>query len=664
MSANSSTKKPSALYLKFLVALAASASLIIFTVLASQIGGAAKPLFLADPGAIVRWGLPIATGIEQSAMAISIGALVLAAFALPANSKLLQNALNIASVASIVWVLVGFVQFVFTYLSVTGVAFSGEQKFGAELALFATQIDLGRYLALNLIGAAIVAVLSVAVRSLTSTIFTSAVGLLSIVPLALTGHASGTANHSLAVNALGIHLLAVTIWFGGLATLALLKVKNSISLEVFKRYSTLALFAFILVAISGAISGWLRVGQVSGLFTSYGVLLGMKTVALILLGVFGAWYRLRSFDRWNNSTKSFWVLIALEISVMAAAIGIAAALSRTAPPVNPTISVGITPAEILTGQVLPPELTFVTFFTQWRIDPLWLAVCVLGILGYFVGVRRLRKRGDHWNASRTISWILGMLLLFFITNGSFNAYEEYLFSTHMLAHMLLTMAVPILLVPGAPITLISRAVEKRQDDSRGLREWSLWAVHTKYAQFISNPIVAGLLFASSLVVFYYTPIFGWATREHIGHEWMIIHFLITGYLFVQALIGIDPGPHRLPYAMRIGLLILVLAFHAFFGLALMTGNGLLLADWFGAMGRTWGATPLDDQHNGGAIAWGIGELPTAALTIIVSVQWFRSDAREARRLDRAADRGDNNELAQYNEMLARLAKRDAKNGEK
>jgi putative copper resistance protein D len=48
-------------------------------------------------------------------------------------------------------------------------------------------------------------------------------------------------------------------------------------------------------------------------------------------------------------------------------------------------------------------------------------------------------------------------------------------------------------------------------------------------------------------------------------------------------------------------------FHAFFGLALMMGQGLLLADWFGAMGRTWGQRPLQDQQTGGAIAWGIGE---------------------------------------------------------
>jgi putative copper resistance protein D len=158
------------------------------------------------------------------------------------------------------------------------------------------------------------------------------------------------------------------------------------------------------------------------------------------------------------------------------------------------------------------------------------------------------------------------------------------------------------------------------------------------------------------VIFYFTPIFGWATREHVGHEWMVIHFVITGYLFIQALVGIDPGPKQLPYTIRLMLLIGTLAFHAFFGLSLMTGSGLLLADWYGAMGRTWGVDPIADQQNGGAIAWGIGELPAAVLTLIVCVQWFNSGTREARRLDRASDRSGNKDIEDYNAYLERLAK--------
>jgi putative copper resistance protein D len=108
------------------------------------------------------------------------------------------------------------------------------------------------------------------------------------------------------------------------------------------------------------------------------------------------------------------------------------------------------------------------------------------------------------------------------------------------------------------------------------------------------------------------------------------------------------------------ILIGTLTFHALFGLSLMMGNGLLLADWFGAMGRTWGQNPIMDQQTGGAIAWGIGEFPAAFLTIMVSVQWANSDARDARRLDRASDRSGGADLEAYNQMLASMAaRRDA-----
>ena len=381
---------------------------------------------------------------------------------------------------------------------------------------------------------------------------------------------------------------------------------------------------------------------------------------MVALGIIGAVHRRYAIKHLVDRANMFYRLVAVEFVLFGAAIGLGTALSRTAAPVNDYPLGKLSPAEILTGAQLPPELTPIRYLTSFSIDLIWLGVALAGIVAYVAGALRLKRRGDKWPIGRTISWVAGMLLLAYITNGAFNVYEQYLFSDHMLAHMLLTMGVPVLLVPGAPVTLLARAVEKRQDDSRGVREWVLWAVHTKYAQLIAHPLVAATLFASSLVVFYFTPVFGWATRDHIGHEWMILHFVITGYLFVQALVGIDPGPKRFGYPQRLMLLIGTLTFHAFFGLALMTGSTLLLADWYGAMGRTWGQNPLADQQTGGAIAWGIGELPTAALVMITAWQWARSDRREAVRLDRASDRSGNEDLSEYNRMLERLAKRESK----
>src|ERR1700712_5413397 len=133
---------------------------------------------------------------------------------------------------------------------------------------------------------------------------------------------------------------------------------------------------------------------------------------------------------------------------------------------------------------------------------------------------------------------------------------------------------------------------------------------------------------------------------------MIVHFLIAGYLFVQSLIGVDPVPHQAPYPLRLLALFATMAFHAFFGLSLITGTGLLLSNWYGAMGRTWGVSAIADQQTGGGIAWSVGEIPTVILAIVVAIMWSRSDDREAKRLDRKADRDGDAELEEYNRMLA------------
>jgi len=637
--------------------LVASCGLLVAIILGLAIGGGADPLQFSDPGPIIRYGTPMAKGLMNLSMAIAIGSLVLAAFAANDKSVVLRKLLNLAAVSAAVWAVIGSVHFLLSFISVSGASFSLEASFSQGLLVYATEIELGISLALNLLAALAIATLALMVSSLTGTLLTAALGLASLIPLALIGHASGTKDHSLAVNSLGMHLVGIVIWVGGLIALYAIRpeLKGS-SKPIAQRFSSLALVSFVLVGISGIGSTYVRIPDIQSLASPYGLLLALKVSFLIGLGVFGAVYRKGILEKIDQK-GSFFKLALLEISIMGLAIGTGTALARTAPPVDQGAFITPTPAQLLTGEYLPPELTLETFFTVSKVDILWLVIAIWAMGAYLVGVRVLKNRGDSWPVARTASWLLGMSLLIFTTSGSLNAYQEYLFSVHMIAHMSLTMAIPVLLVPGAPVTLLMRAVQKRSDESKGVREWVLWAVHTKPAMFIAHPGFAAVNFAASLVIFYFTPIFDWATREHIGHQWMIVHFLITGYLFVQSLIGIDPGPARVSYPFRLVTLIAVMAFHAFFGVALMTGSGLLLPDWFGAMGRTWGLSPLEDQQQGGAIAWGIGELPTIALAIIVSWQWFKSDRRDSVRLDRASNRTGNQDLDSYNQMLDRINQR-------
>jgi putative copper resistance protein D len=111
------------------------------------------------------------------------------------------------------------------------------------------------------------------------------------------------------------------------------------------------------------------------------------------------------------------------------------------------------------------------------------------------------------------------------------------------------------------------------------------------------------------------------------------------------------------------LLLAVMAFHAFLGVALLGGSTVLAEDWFAALQRPWGGSLLSDQRLGGGIAWAIGEIPTLVLEVVMAVQWSRSDEREARRRDRQADRDGDAELGAYNAMLARLAASDHSSGD-
>lgn len=611
-----------------------------------------------------------------------------------------RTVMDVAAASAALLTVASLAVIIFTYLDVSGQSFSAGAQFGAGLGQFVTQLELGQLWLWELLLGAVTTVLAFAIRGRRATLLVLILAVVAVFPLALQGHAAGASGHSLAVNSLLVHLLGAGVWLGGLATLMVLAVRvDAARLQVLTaRYSTLALFAWFGVAASGVAAAVQRVGSWSALFgTGYGQLVLLKVLLLVVLGLFGAVQRRVLIPRIADAAGSadagsaasraasstaasaiskagamarhagiprafLWFVLA-ELAVLAAVSGLAGALGRTATPVSlePLREQGgkVTPAEWLTGDPLPPALTPLRYLTEWKLDPAWALLCVFAVALYLAGVVRLWRRGDRWSLGRTAAWVGGILLLFYTTNGALNAYEEYLFSVHMLEHMMLTMMIPLVLVLGAPVTLALRATERRTDGSWGGREWIMWLVQTPYARIITHPLVAAVIFAGSLWLFYFTPIARWAASEHLGHQWMIVHFLIGGFLFCLTMVGIDPLPYRFPHALRIVTLFATMASHAFFGVTLMTGSNLLLADWYGAMGRTWGDAPLQDQLLGGGIAWGIGELPTLALALVVAVQWARSDAKEQKRRDRAADRSGDAELAAYNEMLRQQAERDA-----
>jgi cytochrome c oxidase assembly factor CtaG/putative copper export protein len=629
-------------------------------------GGGVAPFAIGDPGPFVRWGLPVSTLAVNLTAAVMVGALVTSLFTLKAGEREFDVALDAASVSAAGFTIAAAMTGFFTFLNAFNPDVGLGPEFGAQLGRFLVETESGRVWLLTTVAGAALTVLTFAVRSWTATLFVALLAVATLVPMGTQGHSGEEANHNAAVAALVLHIIAAAVWLGGLVLMVVIRplVDRPKLAAAMARYSSIALAAFVVVAISGTVRAVIGVGAWNNLASPYGVVLLAKVVALIALGVLGAWYRLRLIAGLHTdaANRRFWSLIALELAFMGVASGAAVALSRTAPPTTTNLPEVRTPAEILTGAALPPELTFDRWFSAWDLDLLWAFAAGFGIFFYVAGAWRLHRRGDRWPLLRTVSWVAGLVLLFWITCGPVNAYQEYLFSAHMMGHMVLSMAIPLLLVAGAPVTLAARAIRKRDDGTRGGREWILWAVHSPVSRILTNPFVAAGLFIGSLWIFYYTDLFRWSLYDHLGHEWMTAHFLITGYLFVLTLIGIDPVAFRLPYAGRLLILIGVMAMHAFFGIAIMMQSGLMVSEWFGAMGRTWGATPLEDQYVGGGVAWSVGEIPTLILAITLAIQWSRDDERVQRRADRHADRTNDAELEAYNAKLAALAERDSRAG--
>ena len=312
---------------------------------------------------------------------------------------------------------------------------------------------------------------------------------------------------------------------------------------------------------------------------------------------------------------------------------------------------------LLLGYELPGPSSPLRLLTFWRFDTFLGVVALFLAALYVFGVVRLRRRGDQWPAGRLLAWLAGCAALVFATSSGVRAYGSAMFSVHMIEHMTLNMFVPVLLVLGAPVTLALRVLPSAAaGDPPGPREWIVRAVHSPFTAFLSSPITAFVLFVGSLYAVYLTPVFDTLVQYHWGHELMAVHFLLTGYLFYWGIIGVDPGPRRLPFIGRLALLFAIMPFHAFFGIAMMTQTSAVGGNYYRMLDLPWVQNLSDDQRLGGAIAWGASEVPLVLVVVALVTQWARQDRRTSTRSDRHEDAGYDDDMDAYNNMLRELAR--------
>src|SRR4051812_32214829 len=213
-------------------------------------------------------------------------------------------------------------------------------------------------------------------------------------------------------------------------------------------------------------------------------------------------------------------------------------------------------------EALPP-LQGSRILTEWEIDPLLLAgTCLVAAL-YVAGVARLHRRGVGWPVGRSVAFLAGGLGTFLIaTMSSLGAYDDTLFSVHMVQHMVLAMVSPVFLALGAPVTLALRATGPR------LRHALVAALHSRVALFLTWPPIAWVHFVALPFVLYNSRWYEATLRNDMLHEWLHVQFLVAGCLFLWPLLGLDPMPRRLSYPARMLMTFLVLPFHAILGLSI------------------------------------------------------------------------------------------------
>ena len=281
----------------------------------------------------------------------------------------------------------------------------------------------------------------------------------------------------------------------------------------------------------------------------------------------------------------------------------------------------------------PPPLTPTRLLTEWSWE--WSMALGIAIAGglYIAGLVVLHRRGDHWPVPRSFSFLLGGLgSIAFATMSALGTYDTVLFSVHIVQHMILMMVAPMFLALGAPITLALRTLPARP------RTMLLAVLHSRVARVLTFAPLTLALFIATPFALYYSPFYEASLRYGFWHAFLHLHFIIIGSLLMWPLMGIDPVPGRISYPLRLLMLFLMLPFHAFLGISIMSSTTLIAENWYLAFNRTWPPSPLDDQYLAGGIMWASGDAVALLMLIALFAQWYAHSQREARREDRRLDR--------------------------
>jgi putative membrane protein len=263
-------------------------------------------------------------------------------------------------------------------------------------------------------------------------------------------------------------------------------------------------------------------------------------------------------------------------------------------------------------------LLHVTAQLSWtRFSIHWSTVIGLALLGalylWRARVEQLRT-GTTLSAGRRAAFFTALGALFFSLNGWLHDLSDsYLFSAHMVQHLLLALVVVPLMILGTPGWMLRPALRVPAIDT--------------IARKVTRPIPAFALFNVVVVAWHLPPLYNLALAEHGVHIVQHLMFLVTAVIMWWPVLSPLEETPRISYpAQMLYLFLMTIPMSAISVSIVYAGSVLYPA--YATAPRVWGISPMNDQMTGGLIMWIPGGLYFFAVISVVFFLWHREESRD------------------------------------
>ena len=272
----------------------------------------------------------------------------------------------------------------------------------------------------------------------------------------------------------------------------------------------------------------------------------------------------------------------------------------------------------VSGADLPP-LTAVTALREWQFAPLVTVALVMLAGWYLAATWRVRRRhpARPWPVGRTAAFFAGVVVVCLATQSSIGAYDDVLFTDHMVQHLLLIMVAPPLFVLGRPVNLLLHSAGN--------------PVHAVVKRFVRSAVVSALTWPPGVCVIYcaviaathLTPLMNLVLQNQALHDAEHALYLVTGYLFFLPVVGSEPIRWRVSRAGRFLMLLVTMPVDILVGVILMIVPHELFPAYARAS-RTWGPSLLTDLHDGGIVMWAGSDMIMTLMAVTIAIMMIHA----------------------------------------